>query len=56
MKRKIELTTYQLQVLYKMVRTHIEWETGGCFGDGSEITEKKEYATAKKILEIISKS
>ncbi len=56
MKRKIELTTYQLQVLYKMVRTHIDWGTGGYFGDGNEITEKKEYATAKKILDIFSQS
>ncbi len=44
----------ELNLIQWVLKTQINWGTGGCFGDGDNITEKKELALAKKIVEIIS--
>ena len=49
-KTKMKLTKQQLQTLRYVLRTQIEWDADGCFGNGDEITEKKDYQIAKRIL------
>lgn len=46
----IKVSKAELEVLYKMVRTQIDWQQGGCFGDGDIIDDKKGYNIAKKLL------
>lgn len=47
---KKTFTEKELLELRFIVGTMLSWGPGGCYGDGDEITDKKGYATAKRIL------
>lgn len=52
----MKLTSYEKNLLWEMVKTHIDWGEGGCLlkdeGDTSLVDEDK-IKVAKKILEKI---
>ena len=50
----MKLTKAELQNLYYIVKSQINWQEGGCFGNGDTITDKKGMKSAMKILEKIS--
>lgn len=50
---KIELTNAEWNELQWFIRTIQDWKSGGPYGDGESITEKKGYATMERIAKKI---
>ena len=46
---EIKLTNQEWNELQWFIRTVQDWRSGGPYGDGGEITEKKAYATMERI-------
>ena len=46
-----KLTSTELEEVRVVMRTMINWGTGGMYGDGEDITDKKGLATAKRALD-----
>lgn len=50
---KIELTNRELNELQWFIRTVLDWKSGGPYGDGDEVTEKKGEALMEQIAKKI---
>ena len=50
---KIELTNQEWNELQWFIRTVQDWRSGGPYGDGGDITEKKGYALMERIAKKI---
>ena len=48
--KQVKLTEKEYHELYMMVASHIDYQAGGCYGDGDSITDPKGYQIAKDIL------
>ena len=46
----LNLTEQEYKELRFIVRTMTDWGSGGGYGDSENITDKKGYATAKRLL------
>ena len=51
----IKLKEDEISVLYRAIKTHLNWGPQGCFGDGDTISDVEGAKIAKKILEKIKK-
>ena len=48
--KQAKFTVKEYHELYMMVASHIDYGSGGCYGDGDSITDEKGYQIAKDIL------
>ena len=50
----VKMTSVQFALLLESLSEHVKWDTGGMFGDGTDMVDRAGLARAKRILNMFS--
>ncbi len=48
--KDVKLSAIEFNLLVSALKVHIKWGFGGMFGDGTDITDKADFARAERII------